>query len=834
MLKIQSILIAITATISACLTFLCQPVVNAQNNEALRNYYEQVTNNYQQELREARQEGSKFQEVDILNKAGLAYQYFGDFNQAVKLYQQAWEIAGEIDDFNRKSSTVRNLVNVHSNLGDYKGINFLTEQLEIATRSGNKQHQQIFLENLGQSYLATTNYLGAIEVYEQALQIVRELGNRQAQAENLRNLATANTGLQKNQRAIPLLQEALLIAKEINNQSLINSLMIQLGTAYNYNGDSELALATFQEVLQLAEKAEDTSNIWVSLKMLGLLYTALEDYDQVIAVNQRRLNISRETNNVFWEALDLEDLSGAYFWLGNYDKAIELQENSLKTYQSFARQSQQTSTVSEAQALEKLGFLYWKKGELNPAKKALLDSVDTYEKQRQQILANGNLVGLSSEELSSFAYESSSDIYRLLQQVLVSQNRSDEALVSSEKGRARAYVDFLVSRMAVDPSLQINAEPPNLEKIKQIARTENSTLVQYTVLYEYGRLYRYRFGKEQPHMKATGLLVWVIEPTGKISFRQVTFEKELETLVKNARNFITTKGRAFRVRKGEKSPLEELHTMLIEPIADLLPTNPQDRVTFIPQDTLFLVPFTALQDDEGTYLINKHTILTAPSIQVLDIARQMKNRATTGTVNLVVGNPTMPTMESTPGGLRQQLSSLPGAEAEAKQIAQLLDTQPLIGNAATEAAVIDKIQDARLIHLATHGLLDDTGGALSSLALAPNGEDDGFLTAVEIADLKLKAELAVLSACDTGRGKITGDGVVGLSRSFINAGAPSVLVSLWAIPDEPTAKLMGEFYQNLDNGVDKATALRQATLTTREQFPHPKAWAAFSLIGVVE
>ena len=832
MFTLKSKLIAITATVFAVLNFYPNPLTKAQNNDVLSNYYQQVIETYQQELNDARREGIKWQEVDILNRVGLAYQYFGDFKQAEQLYQQAWQIAQEIDDLNRQETTVSNLVNAYSNLGDYKGINFLTEQLELANRSGNRQHQKIFLANLGHAYLSATNYPAAIKVYEQSLQLVTESGDRKAQAEILRDLAIAHTSLRKYSTAIKLLKEGLAIAQEINNDALINNLMIQLGTAYQFNEETQLALATFQQSLRLAEQTEDINNVWINLKMLGQVYTALEDFNQVMAIYQRKLNISRQTNNIFWQALDLEDLSGTYFWQGDYQKAIELQQASLQNYQSFYQQAQQNNSISEAQALEKLGFLHWKQNNLPTAEKALLNSIDIYEQQRQQILANSNLTSLSAEELSAFSYESASDIYRILQQVLVNQNRSNEALVASEKGRARAYVDFLVSRMAVDPSLQINTTPPNLEKIKQIAQTENSTLVQYTVLYEYGRLYRYRFGKKQPLMKATGLLVWVIEPTGKITFRQVKFDEELETLVTNARTFITTKGRSFRVRKGEKSPLQKLHTMLIEPIADLLPNDPQQRVTFIPQDTLFLVPFAALQDAQGTYLIDKHTILTAPSIQVLDLARMMKNRGTKGSNSLVVGNPTMPSLETTAGGLRQQLSSLPGAEAEAQQIAQLLNTQPLIGDAATETAVISKIQDARLIHFATHGLLDDIGGELSSLALAPQGDNDGFLTAIEIANLKLKAELAVLSACDTGRGRITGDGLVGLSRSFINAGTPSVIVSLWAIPDKPTAKLMGEFYQNLDSGMDKATALRKATLITKKEFSHPRAWAAFTLIGV--
>jgi CHAT domain-containing protein len=107
---------------------------------------------------------------------------------------------------------------------------------------------------------------------------------------------------------------------------------------------------------------------------------------------------------------------------------------------------------------------------------------------------------------------------------------------------------------------------------------------------------------------------------------------------------------------------------------------------------------------------------------------------------------------------------------------------------------------AQIIHLATHGLLDDVRGLGSALALAPDssykeeiGKVNGLLTAEEILDMKLNAELVVLSACNTGRGRITGDGIIGLSRSLISAGVPSVLVSLWSVPDAPTAQLMTEY-----------------------------------------
>jgi CHAT domain-containing protein len=282
--------------------------------------------------------------------------------------------------------------------------------------------------------------------------------------------------------------------------------------------------------------------------------------------------------------------------------------------------------------------------------------------------------------------------------------------------------------------------------------------------------------------------------------------------------------------------LQQLHNLLIKPIADVLPTDQNDRVIFIPHQELFLVPFAALQDESGKYLVEKHTILTAPSIQVLQLTHQQQQRgARRGNDALVVGNPTMPKVALTIGELPKQLPPLQGAETEAKAIASLLNTQALTGSRATKAAILPKLPSARIIHLATHGILDNIQGLKSAIALAPTNTDNGLLTAEEILQLKLNASLVVLSACNTGSGRITGDGVIGLSRSLFLAGTPSVIVSLWAVPDAPTQELMTEFYHQFKLTGDKAQSLRQAMLKMKEKYPDaPRKWAAFTLIGEAE
>jgi CHAT domain-containing protein len=202
---------------------------------------------------------------------------------------------------------------------------------------------------------------------------------------------------------------------------------------------------------------------------------------------------------------------------------------------------------------------------------------------------------------------------------------------------------------------------------------------------------------------------------------------------------------------------------------------------------------------------------------------------------LVVGNP-YPYPDN--------LKSLENAGAEAEQIAGLLGVQPLLGKKATEAEVLAQMPQADIIHFATHASFNDQRGLSSAIYLTaePGAPDDGLfqtpgrITAEDIfnqfEDNPLNARLVVLSACDTGQGEITGDGVIGLSRSLIAGGVPSVLVSLWSVDDASTKTLMTEFYRQWQQqGVDKATALRNAMLETKAEYPDPYYWSGFTLIG---
>ncbi|MEL7038385.1 MAG: CHAT domain-containing protein [Cyanobacteria bacterium J06592_8] len=410
----------------------------------------------------------------------------------------------------------------------------------------------------------------------------------------------------------------------------------------------------------------------------------------------------------------------------------------------------------------------------------------------------------------------------------------------SEKGRARSLAESISEQLNNDQqSLIPTNDPLNIEQIRQIAQTQNATFVQYSII---------RYQDDD----IASLYIWIVQPTGEVIFKEVNLSSlntPLSEIVDKSRIDIGARGRTPATVVNVPGPeqlakqtanLRQLHDLLIQPIADLLPTDPSEKVVFMPQGELYLVPFPALIDEQNQYLIEKHTILTSPSIQLLDIARKShtEKRNNPASEVLIVGNPTMPEVWHPETDEVRQLSALKGAEDEAFAIAEKFQVDPLVRNEATETIITQKMQNARLIHLATHGLLEygipEESGVLDApgaIALAPSGNADGLLTSVEIYNMKLNAELVVLSACDTGRGKIAGEGVIGLSRAFLQAGVPSLIVSLWKVPDDSTQFLMTKFYEYWTEDTDKVVALRQAILETKEKYPEPINWAAFTLVG---
>ncbi|HAX77728.1 MAG TPA: Fis family transcriptional regulator [Cyanobacteria bacterium UBA11372] len=803
-------------------------------------------------------------EADRLFQQGIQQLQISQLHAAIQSFQQALTIYREIKDRRTEGFALIFLGAAYSDQGDAtQAIEYLQQGLVIARELNDRQ-----LEESGQEVLSivqrqsdprkaeadrllqqgiqqsqTSQFRAALQSWEQALAIYREIKDRQGEGRSLGNLGNAYYSLGDYQKAIGYSQQVLNIARQIGDRQAEGAALGNLGIAYDSLGDYQKAIEYQQQRLAIAREIGDRQGEGNALGNLGNAYYSLGDYQKAIEYQQQRLAIAREIGDRQGEGAALGNLGNAYHSLGDYQKAIEYQQQRLAIAREIGDRQ------GEGTTLNNLGLALYKQGNLVAAEKTLFEGIEVRESIREKLGSNyANKVSI---------FEQQANTYRTLQKVLIAQNKTDKALEISERGRARAFVELLARRLSANPAetLPANLLKPTIEQLKQIAKIQNATLVQYSIVYDEFKIQ----GKQQT--KELELYIWVIKPTGEVVFRKADLkplwqDKDISlarlvsltrqsigvgsrTSVANAANVETraTLEIVLKPDANQAERLQQLYQILIEPIADLLPNDPNVRVIFSPQSSLFLVPFPALKDKSGKYLIEKHTILTAPSLQVLELTRQQRERINQGVKSqqtLVLGNPIMPSIPPEPGQPPQQMRPLPGAEREANVIASLLNTQPLTGSLGTKTAIVQKMPSARIIHLATHGIFDDFRGLGSAIALAPSGNDNGLLTAEEILDLKLNAELVVLSACDTGRGKITGDGIIGLSRSLITAGVPSVLVSLWAVPDAPTAELMTAFYQNWQKNPDKAQALRQAMLTMMKQYPNPKDWAAFTLIGEAE
>jgi len=771
--------------------------------------------------------------------AGIAdiYEILGDFAKAEAYRQQVLIVARNV-----KNSLQREQLEARAKTGrayndltlsNYaKAIQSWEERLAIARKRGDSTEESEVLIGLGNTYYEVGNYPKAIEYLEQGLRVAKEDDPRYEVIARS-SLATSYARLGNYSKAIAYGEQNLALLRKLRDapKKLEAILLIELGGIYNASGNWEKAIAYTQAGLEITQKTKDRNTEGDALITLANIFESKGEYTKAIDYQEQALANFREVKYPLAEGDVLRNLGDIYFAMKNYDKAIEYHKQALAIFQQIKHRRR------EGWALNNLGLALFATGKPTAAEKVLFESIAIWETIRQEGVGNDD-----ANKVSIFELQAST--YRTLQQVLVTQSKFNAALEVAERGRARAFVELIAQRL--NPTAAVSKQelikPPTIQQIQQIAKEQNATLVQYSVVHN--------TAQTQPSSRSpeSELYIWVIAPTGKITFRKVELQSKLsgaslaewvkttryEDLNVRGLGLIATSTESHNPNLLDQANLKTLHQWLIQPIADLLPKQPDQRVIFIPHDALFLVPFAALQDSEGRYLIEQHTIATAPSIQTLALTRQQRKsnsgRPKAGSA-LIVGNPTMPQVSLVAGEDPVQLAALPGAETEALTLATLFKTPALIGEAATEAKVKAQMPTASLIHLATHGLFDGDRGLDSALVLTPTANEDGFLTASEIFDLPLQANLVVLSACDTGRGKITGDGVIGLSRSLISAGVPSVIVSLWAVPDSPTAFLMTEFYNQLEATEDKAKALRQAMLNTMQRYPKPRDWAAFTLIG---
>jgi CHAT domain-containing protein len=392
-------------------------------------------------------------------------------------------------------------------------------------------------------------------------------------------------------------------------------------------------------------------------------------------------------------------------------------------------------------------------------------------------------------------------------------------------------LDLLASREANRRDGGANAErrtsaPATLDEIVASARRLQSTFVCYWV-------------------GSAATTIWVVDATGlRASARVAVPETTLAELVQQATGIAgeTAAGTAVTASLGgARRPWRELYRLLIAPVRDRWGIRPGGRLTIVPHRSLSGLSFAALRDEHGRYLLESCDLHYLPTAAVLGFARTPQTRGGA----LLVGDP-----EPHDADVGESpLPALPWARREvgAVRLSLSKETDVLVGDAATEAAVRREAPGRAVLHLATHGIIRNDETLTSYLALGGGGapgDNDGRLTADEVYSLSLDASLVVLSACRTALGPSNGDGVFGFTRAFLYAGASTVAATMWDVPDETTYRVMRDFYARRARGVATSRALRSAQLRLLHSLragalrsggqvlaETPRLWAGFVLVG---
>ena len=412
-------------------------------------------------------------------------------------------------------------------------------------------------------------------------------------------------------------------------------------------------------------------------------------------------------------------------------------------------------------------------------------------------------------------------VYTGLCRVLVEQGNIYEALLAFEKGRAQALTDLMESSFCCGTSQRKEGD----EDLAVLKNVPSDTVFQA--------------------VDKADVNLWVVSEGKQVRLRRSKLNGSVSENGGASQTFdslmlgvYTQLGVRYNVKEDSLHPyipqnecLRTLYDTVMKPVADLVQGN---ELLIIPDGPLWLVPYAALKDGNSKYLCESFRIRLAPSLKSLELIADCPDDYYKSSGALLVGDPWVAEVTNSEG--KKVFEQLPGAKEEVEMIGKILNIKPITGRQATKREVLKRLSSVSLVHFAAHGCMETGEIALTPdpdrISTVPT-EEDYILTIGDVLNAQLRAKLVVLSCCHSGRGEIKAEGVVGIARAFMGAGARSVVVSLWAIDDEATLEFMKYFYQQLAGGKPASESLNLAMKSLREsdKFCDIKYWAPFLLIG---
>ncbi|MEK0191332.1 CHAT domain-containing tetratricopeptide repeat protein [Microcoleus anatoxicus] len=822
------------------------------SSEAAKKLYEEAEKLYYQEgtkealtsaiakaeeaLKLYRSAGDRLQEAIILNNIGFVYNDLGEQQKALQYFNQSLPVSRAIGDRRWEATALHNIGGIYDNLGEQqKALDYYNQSLPLSRAVGDRSGEATTLNQIGGIYSNLGEQQKALDYLNQSLLLIRAIGDRaigdrRREARFLSNIGAIYDNLGEQQKALDYYNQSLLLSRALGDRSGEALTLNQIGVMYNNLGEQQKALDYFNQSLPLSRAVGDPSgealtlhNIAHNKRDRGNLTEALNDIEASIKIieNLRTKIASPELRSSYFATVQnyyefyidvLMQLHKTNPKSGYDTKALEASERSRA--RSLLELLQETNTnIREGISPDLLQ-------QENRAKQQL----DAIEKQRIEELSRPNPNPAKIDEI---------DKQRL---ALLQQYQQIQTQIRSTSPRYAALTQ---------------PKPLTFPEIQKQILDENTILLQYSL------------GEARSYL-------WVVTSTGLTSY-ELPKRADIETAARNFRDAVTSETqRNIPQRVAEASA--NLGQLILQPAAAQLGDK---RLLIVPDGVLHYTPFPALTlpptpgQNTNVPLITQHEIITLPSASTLAILRQnYADRKPPSQTLAILADPvfspdderikgkiteaTTEKLEANNLGLNRSLRAsdlkwppkrLPFTRQEAQTISSLFasaSSRPIFDFDASRTTATDgSLANYQIVHFATHGMANSKNPELSGIVMSTVDDKgnlvNGFLRLTDIFNLKLAANLVVLSACQSGMGQnVKGEGMVGLTRGFMYAGAQRVAVSLWSVDDEGTAVLMQKFYQKmLQQKLAPAAALRaaQMEMMQQEKWKSPYYWAAFTLQG---
>lgn len=712
--------------------------------------------------------------AEALNSIGNSYQRQGDYGRALEYLRQGLKLLEEAGRKMGRADALADLGDLYFQQGDEsQALEFYDRSQKLLEQLGRKEKLAALVSRRGMLQRRRGDDRGALAAFEQSLTLYQAIGHKRGMAETLVLIGDDQEKLEQFKLSRLSYEQALALYEEIGDKNGVAAALAGLARLEQSSGNHAEALTIAERAQQLAEKTSNLELLW--------------EIDSLIGRSRQALHQTAAAQAAFERAVGAVELLRAQAAGGPIARRYFL-EHRLLPYHSLIQ-----LLVAEGKAKEALAWAERSKARVlvDVMRSGRVDvgrAMTTAEHQREHDL-RAAMITLNTQ------------VNRASQPGRSSQTRLDELKSRREKARL-SYEAFETSLYAAHPELRVQrGEAPVITagELAALLPDPHSALLEYVVTDDVTYLF-------------------AVTTAGVKVFTLPVRRSDLSLQIESFRQQLAIRDLGFRVAA------RRLHQMLLAPAQAML--RGKTNVVLVPDDKLWELPFQALIDSEQRYVVETRAISYAPSLTVLREMEKPHSVSGSGKALLAFGNPS--------AGRDKEL---PETEKEVRALAQLYGatrSKVYVGAEAREDRVRSEAARIDVLHFATHGTLNDAAPMYSHLVLAPGLQnDDGLLEAWELMQMHLQTKLAVLSACETARGRYgAGEGMIGFTWALFVAGVPATVVSQWQVEAASTKDLMVSFHRGFRTS-RKSEALRQAALRVMKtpETSHPFYWAGFVLVG---